>query len=154
LDREDWVGRARRAISAGLAHDLRTPLAHIRMFTEMLLMGRDRSVEERMQWLESIDRETHRLGEVLENLLLFVHGEEPDAFPARRRTDLGALAEDVAVSFAARAALVGTLVALLYLLGGGRSPVGWIVLIAAGLFTVAFAVWLAQNGTRSVRSAR
>jgi signal transduction histidine kinase len=42
---------------------------------------------------------------VMENLLLFIHGEEPDPYPARQPTDLGALIEDVAVEFASRASL-------------------------------------------------
>jgi signal transduction histidine kinase len=104
-----WQGdreatRVRRALAAGISHDMRTPLAQIRMFTEMLLMERARSEEERTRWLETIERETHRLGEVMENLLLFVHGEEPDPYPARQPIDLGALVEDAAVGFASRAA--------------------------------------------------
>jgi signal transduction histidine kinase len=96
--------RTRRAAVAGVAHEMRTPLAQIRMFTEMLLLGRDRTEEERTAWLEAIDRQAHRLGEVTENLLLYLHGEEADPFPARRPTDLGAMVEDLAADFGARAA--------------------------------------------------
>jgi signal transduction histidine kinase len=102
---ERETSRVRRALAAGISHDMRTPLAQIRMFTEMLLMGRERSEEERMRWLETIERESHRLGDVMENLLLFVHGEEAEPYPARQPTDLGALIEDVAVGFSARAAV-------------------------------------------------
>jgi signal transduction histidine kinase len=103
-----WQGeraarRVRRALAVGISHDLRTPLAQIRMFTEMLLMGRERSEEERTRWLEAIEREAHHLGDVMENLLLFVHADEPDPFPVRQPTDLGNLIEDVAVGFAPRA---------------------------------------------------
>jgi signal transduction histidine kinase len=101
---ERETARVRRALAAGISHDMRTPLAQIRMFTEMLLMGRERSLEERSHWLEAIEREAHRLGDVMENLLLFIHGEEPNPYPARQPTDLGALIEDVAVGFASRAA--------------------------------------------------
>jgi signal transduction histidine kinase len=101
---EREAARVRRALAAGISHDMRTPLAQIRMFTEMLLMERQRSEEERVRWLETIERESHRLGEVMENLLLFIHGEDPDPYPARQPTDLGALVEDVAVGFASRAA--------------------------------------------------
>jgi signal transduction histidine kinase len=100
-DRE--AARVRRALAAGLAHELRTPLAQVRMFTEMLLLRRDRSEDDRTRWLETIEREAHRLGEVVENVLLFAHGDEPDPFPARRALDLGALVEDVATEFAQRA---------------------------------------------------
>jgi two-component system, OmpR family, phosphate regulon sensor histidine kinase PhoR len=102
---EREAARVRRALAAGISHDMRTPLAQIRMFTEMLLIGHERSEEERVRWLESIERESHRLGDVMENLLLFIHGDEPDPYPARQPVDLGALIEDVAVVFASRAAV-------------------------------------------------
>jgi signal transduction histidine kinase len=102
---EREAARVRRTLAAGISHDLRTPLAQIRMFTEMLLLGRDRSEEERLHWLEAIERESHRLGDVMENLLLFIHGEEANPYPARQPTDLGALLEDVAAGFATRVAL-------------------------------------------------
>jgi signal transduction histidine kinase len=98
------TARLRRALAASVSHDLRTPLAQIRMFTEMLLMQRERSEQERTRWLEAIERESHRLSNVMDNLLLFIHGDEPDPFPARRGIDIGALAEDVAAEFSARAA--------------------------------------------------
>jgi signal transduction histidine kinase len=101
---EREASRVRRALAAGISHDMRTPLAEIRMYTEMLLLGRERSEEERIRWLEAIDRDAHRLGEVMENLLLFIHGDESDPFPARQPADLGALLEDVAADFASRGA--------------------------------------------------
>jgi signal transduction histidine kinase len=97
------AARVRRGLAEGIAHDLRTPLAEIHLFTEMLLMGRERSDDERRRWLEAVERGANRLSEVTDNLLLFVHGAEPDPYPYRRPVDLGALVEDVAVAFAARA---------------------------------------------------
>jgi signal transduction histidine kinase len=100
---EREADRVRRALAAGVAHDIRTPLAQIGMFTEMLLLDRHESEEERRRWLHAIERETVRLGEVLDNVLLFVHGADRDPYVARRPLDLGALVEDVAAGFAARA---------------------------------------------------
>lgn len=99
--------RLRRDFAAGMSHDLRTPLAQIQMFTEMLLLRRDRTPEERTEWLQVIERETHALGGLIDNLLLLARGPEPDAFPARERLDLGCLVEDVVAAFAARAATRG-----------------------------------------------
>jgi signal transduction histidine kinase len=42
---EREAARVRRALAAGISHDMRTPLAQIRMFTEMLLIGHERSEE-------------------------------------------------------------------------------------------------------------
>jgi signal transduction histidine kinase len=98
------AARVRRALAAGIAHDLRTPLSEIHLFTEMLLLGRERSDDERRRWLEAVERGANRLSEVTDNLLLFVDGAEPDPYPARRRVDLGAVVEDVAVAFSSRAA--------------------------------------------------
>lgn len=47
-----------------------------------------------------------------------------------------------------RAALVfnglSAVAAVMYLAGGGRSPVGWVILAAASVFTAVFVVWLAR----------
>jgi signal transduction histidine kinase len=101
LDRERE--RVRRALAAGVSHDIRTPLAQIGMFTEMLLLDRHGSEEERRRWLLAIERETARLGHLTENVLLFIHGAERAPYLARRPIDLGALVEDVAVGCLHRA---------------------------------------------------
>lgn len=41
--------------------------------------------------------------------------------------------------------VLGALASLLYVLGGGPSPLGWLVLVAAGAFSVLFAAWLASQ---------
>lgn len=98
------AARVRRDFAAGMSHDLRTPLAQIQMFTEMLLLGRDRTPEERTAWLEVIERESHTLGSLVDNLLVLAHGPDAAPFPARETLDLGLLVEDVAATYAGRAA--------------------------------------------------
>ncbi len=56
---------------AAISHELRTPLAQIRMFTETLLLDRVRSDREGRRALEIIDQETQRLGDLVENVILF-----------------------------------------------------------------------------------
>ena len=51
------VDRMRRDLVANVSHELRTPLAQISMFSETLLLGRERSPEERRQFLSVIFRE-------------------------------------------------------------------------------------------------
>ncbi|CAN5772239.1 hypothetical protein BH23GEM7_BH23GEM7_33840 [soil metagenome] len=98
------AARRRRDFATGLSHEVRTSVAHIRTFNEMLLLGQDRSEEERQRWLEVIDRATYRLADRAENLLLTAHSAEQRRFPARRLIDLGDLLEDVAAYHAPDAA--------------------------------------------------
>ncbi|HZI22938.1 MAG TPA: HAMP domain-containing sensor histidine kinase, partial [Gemmatimonadales bacterium] len=56
-------------------HELRTPLAQIRMFSETLLLGRVRSELERVRSLEIVDQEARRLTHLVENLLHFSRSE-------------------------------------------------------------------------------
>jgi|GEM_PF-2967703 len=113
-----------RKFAAGFSHQVRTPLAHIRAFNEMLLLGRERSESERHQWLEVVGREAERLGAVVENLLLVTHQRNAQQFPGRRAVDLGPMIEDVAASYAAVAAARSTNIAL-------QSPGGVMVMVDA-----------------------
>ncbi len=97
----------RRDFAVGVSHDLRTPLAQIQMFTEMLLLRRDRTEEERSRWLRIVERESHALGGLVDNLVLLAQSPDGRAFPARETLDLGSLVEDVAAAFASRAATRG-----------------------------------------------
>jgi K+-sensing histidine kinase KdpD len=91
----------RRRLATGLTHHMRTSLAHIQTYNEMLLLGSETSEEERYRWLEIVGREAERLGAAVENLLLIVNESRADAYPVRRAVDLGALLEDVACGYGA-----------------------------------------------------
>lgn len=95
LWRERTLVRARRDFVASVSHELRTPLAQIRMFTETLQLGRERNAEERQAWLNIISREARRLGDLVENILLFSHIDADRAKLEVERTDLGELIEEV-----------------------------------------------------------
>ncbi|HEX7241248.1 MAG TPA: HAMP domain-containing sensor histidine kinase [Longimicrobiaceae bacterium] len=101
---ERELARARERFLASVSHELRTPLAQIRMFAETLLLGRERSEAERMRWTGVIGRESRRLGDLVENILLFSHLEGPGVRLAREPTDLGELAEDVVSAYEPMAA--------------------------------------------------
>ena len=103
--------RVRREFAQGVSHEMRTGLAHIQVYTEMLLLRRERSEAEGTRWLEVVGREAHRLEDMVENLLAYAHGPDPDAAVLRERTDLGAVLEDVAADFAAVAAARGMRIA-------------------------------------------
>lgn len=59
--RRDFVTRA--------SHELRTPVARIRMFTDTLLLDRVRSDDERRSTLQALDRGARRLSMLIDNVL-------------------------------------------------------------------------------------
>ena len=99
LRRERELVRARRDFVASVSHDLRTPHAQIRMFAETLLLGREESEEERMRWLAVIGRESRRLGDLVENILLFSHIDAARVRLEPERTDLGELVEEIVEAY-------------------------------------------------------
>lgn len=78
------VARMRSDFVAGVTHELRTPLAQIRMFTELLSLGKLSSPEERERAVHVIDEESQRLDHLIDNVLGFARMGAP-ARPAVRR---------------------------------------------------------------------
>jgi len=76
LRRADQI---RRDFVANVSHELRTPLAQIRLFTETLRFGRARTPEQRDWSLGHIERETTRLGMLVDNVLRFSRSGREDA---------------------------------------------------------------------------
>jgi len=64
---------------ANVSHELKTPLALVRMFGEMLLAGRVPSDEKRRQYLQIIVSESERLTALIENVLDFAKVERGKA---------------------------------------------------------------------------
>jgi two-component system phosphate regulon sensor histidine kinase PhoR len=64
---------------ANVSHELKTPLALIRMFGEMLLSGRVSSDDKRRQYLQIITSESERLTALIENVLDFAKVERGKA---------------------------------------------------------------------------
>jgi two-component system phosphate regulon sensor histidine kinase PhoR len=60
---------------ANVSHELKTPLALVRMFSEMLQTGRVASEEKRQEYLSIIVRESERLSNLIENVLDFAKVE-------------------------------------------------------------------------------
>jgi signal transduction histidine kinase len=97
--RERELASARRDFVASVSHELRTPLAQIRMFSETLLLRREEDEEERMRWLGIIGREARRLGDLVENILLFSHIDAARMRLEPERTDLGELVEEAVEAY-------------------------------------------------------
>lgn len=75
LRRGRELARLRTRFVASVSHELRTPLAQISMFSETLLLGRERSSDERQHFLSVIYREARRLSQLVESVLTFSRAE-------------------------------------------------------------------------------
>ncbi|MCK9463833.1 MAG: HAMP domain-containing histidine kinase [Proteobacteria bacterium] len=69
--RERRLNRLKSEFISNVSHELKTPLALIRMFTELLSMNRVRDANKARQYYEIILRETERLTALIDNVLDF-----------------------------------------------------------------------------------
>lgn len=167
LRREEQLARTRANFVSGVSHELRTPLAQIRMFAEMLLLGRVRSENDRRRSLEIIDTEARRLSQLVENVLqiarsenghLHVNPTDMRIAPVVRECieSFSVLAQARSIEF--RMELQNDLIAsvdsaalrqiVLNLLDNAAKygPVGQRVVVGAALFDNAARIWVDDEG--------
>jgi two-component system phosphate regulon sensor histidine kinase PhoR len=70
-EKERRVSALKSEFVANVSHELKTPLALVRMFAEMLQSGRVASDAKRQEYLDIIVRESERLSSLIENVLDF-----------------------------------------------------------------------------------
>ncbi len=87
---------------ANVTHELKTPIAVIRLAVETLEMGRFRSNEERDKYLHTITRETSRLSQLVDNILDFSRFESGARQLRLGPVDLRAVVETAMESFRLR----------------------------------------------------
>jgi signal transduction histidine kinase len=104
LARERSLMRMREEFVASVSHELRTPLTQIRMFAETLLLDRVRSADERRHALAVIDRESRRLGHLVDNILQFSRGERGRLRVSVAERDAAAVVRETVDAFAPVAA--------------------------------------------------
>jgi signal transduction histidine kinase len=71
IRREGELARLREDFVASISHELRTPLAQMRLYLETLRLGRFTTDEQRQWSLDNVERETTRLGHLVERVLRF-----------------------------------------------------------------------------------
>jgi len=71
IRRETEIAGMRADFVSSISHELRTPLAQIKLYLETVRTGRASTPEQRDWSLSHIDRETTRLGNLVENVLRF-----------------------------------------------------------------------------------
>jgi signal transduction histidine kinase len=75
LHRENELARARQTFVANVSHELKTPLARIRLFNDLLSPARQTSPEKRERYRTVVDRECRRLSVLVDNVLQFARIE-------------------------------------------------------------------------------
>lgn len=73
--RQIELARIKSSFLSNVSHELKTPIALIRLAVETLEMGRVQSPEDRDKFLRRISRETVRLNQLVENILDFARLE-------------------------------------------------------------------------------
>jgi signal transduction histidine kinase len=107
LRRGRELARLRNQFVANVSHELRTPLAQISMFSETLLLSRERSPDERRLFLSVIFREARRLASLVESVLRFSRGEAGATRLRPEPRDVAAEARETLASFAPLAEAAG-----------------------------------------------
>ena len=107
LRRSRELARLRNQFVANVSHELRTPLAQISMFSETLLLGRERSTDERRHFLSVIFRETRRLASLVESVLRFSRGEAGATRLRPEPYDVSAEVRETLTTFAPLASAAG-----------------------------------------------
>jgi signal transduction histidine kinase len=96
--RESRFAAARTAFIAATSHDLRTPLAQIRLVVDTLRLNREPDPVRRAADLSLMDREVTRLQHLIDNVLRFARGEGTG--PASlEEVDLGAETRAIVAEF-------------------------------------------------------
>src|SRR6185312_6459971 len=81
IRRESELAGLRADFVSSVSHELRTPLAQIRLYLETLRLGRASTTAQRDWSLGHIERETTRLGHLVENVLRFSRVGRTEAPP-------------------------------------------------------------------------
>jgi two-component system, OmpR family, phosphate regulon sensor histidine kinase PhoR len=85
--RERKLAMAKSEFVANVSHELKTPLALVRMFSELLLSGRA-PPEKSRQYLEIVVAESERLSALIDNVLDFARVERGESFYEFREANL------------------------------------------------------------------
>ena len=111
IRRETDLARVRSDFVANISHELRTPLAQIKLYLETMRLGRADTPEKREWSLAHIDRETTRLGNLVENVLRFSRlgrAEESASEPVAVADEAGRIVDEFAPLATSRKAIVET----------------------------------------------
>jgi signal transduction histidine kinase len=95
LRRERALAAMRQDFVTRTSHELRTPVARIRIFTDTLLLDRVRTDNERREAVQAIDRAARRLSWLVENVLQLSRTDAGEAGYHVEPTDLASFVRDI-----------------------------------------------------------
>ncbi|OGV66894.1 MAG: hypothetical protein A2283_23075 [Lentisphaerae bacterium RIFOXYA12_FULL_48_11] len=98
--------RTRSDFVIGVSHDLRTPVASMRMLAESLYLDHVESPEQQKKFLRVIVRESERLGQLIERVLFFVRMDQKSLVYRFRDIDIGKLVAVTVEAFKTKAAVM------------------------------------------------
>jgi signal transduction histidine kinase len=99
VQRELHLARLKSDFVANVSHELKTPLALIRLFAETLELGRVPSEEKAQQYYRVINKESHRLTQLINNILDFSRIEAGRKEYRFAPTDVARVVRDVIESY-------------------------------------------------------
>ena len=97
--RELHLSRLKSDFVANVSHELKTPLALIRLFAETLELGRIPGEERRRQYYQVINKESQRLTRLINNILDFSRIEAGRKQYRFATTDVGRIVHDVVEAY-------------------------------------------------------
>ncbi len=97
--REVHLARLKSDFVANVSHELKTPLALVRLFAETLELGRVPSPEKAQQYYRVINKESHRLTQLINNILDFSRIEAGRKEYRFAPTDVARVVRDVIESY-------------------------------------------------------
>ncbi|HEX6203368.1 MAG TPA: HAMP domain-containing sensor histidine kinase, partial [Thermoanaerobaculia bacterium] len=100
--REIKLSQMKSDFVSNVSHELRTPLASIRVFGELLRLGRLTEAGKVPEYGEYIETESHRLTQLIDNLLDFAHIESGRKSYRLEPVDLGKIVAETLETFEVR----------------------------------------------------
>ena len=97
--RELHLSRLKSDFVANVSHELKTPLALVRLFAETLELGRGPSGGKAKQYYRGINKESQRLTQLINNILDFSRIEAGRKEYRFRPTDVGAVVREVVEAY-------------------------------------------------------
>jgi signal transduction histidine kinase len=97
--REMKLAQAKSTFVSNVSHELKTPLALIRLFAETLELGRVKSSEKAQEYYRIINNESRRLTQLINNILDFSKIEAGRKEYEFEETDIGEVVEEVLRSY-------------------------------------------------------